>query len=92
MSRNLRGEMVADLEGAKLSLSDSRFIQVIARSLSIGCKEVSRPDLLILLFWLSLYSPIMNKHIQDQKRLWLTVVIHHNIIDVLRSLKPYEMR
>ncbi|XP_067233735.1 60 kDa lysophospholipase-like isoform X3 [Chanodichthys erythropterus] len=39
MSRNLRGEMVADLEGAKLSLSDSRFIQVIARSLSIGCKE-----------------------------------------------------
>ncbi|KAG1951825.1 60 kDa lysophospholipase-like isoform X2 [Pimephales promelas] len=39
LSRNLRGEMVADLEGAKLSLSDSRFIQVIARSLSIGCKE-----------------------------------------------------
>lgn len=56
MSRNLRGEMVADLEGAMLSLSDSRFIQVIARSLSIGCKEVSRPDLLILLFWLSLYN------------------------------------
>ncbi|XP_067291288.1 60 kDa lysophospholipase-like isoform X2 [Pseudorasbora parva] len=39
MSRNLRGEMVADLEGAKLSLSDSRFIQVIAKALSIGCKE-----------------------------------------------------
>ncbi|CAM4723348.1 unnamed protein product [Leuciscus chuanchicus] len=39
MSQNLRGEMKADLQGAKLSLSDSRFIQVIARSLSIGCKE-----------------------------------------------------
>ncbi|KAK7123538.1 hypothetical protein R3I93_021841 [Phoxinus phoxinus] len=39
LTRNLRGEMVADLQGAKLSLSDSRFIQVIARSLSIGCKE-----------------------------------------------------
>lgn len=40
LSRNLRGEMIADLEGAKLSLSDSRFIQVIAKSLSISCKEV----------------------------------------------------
>ncbi|XP_050989141.1 60 kDa lysophospholipase isoform X3 [Labeo rohita] len=39
LSRNLRGEMVADLGGAKLSLSDSRFIQVIAKSLSISCKE-----------------------------------------------------
>ncbi|XP_073683454.1 60 kDa lysophospholipase-like [Garra rufa] len=39
MSRNLRGEMVADLEGAKFSLSDSRFIQIIAKTLSIGCKE-----------------------------------------------------
>ncbi|XP_065144735.1 60 kDa lysophospholipase isoform X6 [Paramisgurnus dabryanus] len=39
LSRNLRGEMIADLEGAKLSLSDSRFIQVIAKSLSISCKE-----------------------------------------------------
>ncbi|KAI2654545.1 L-asparaginase [Labeo rohita] len=40
LSRNLRGEMVADLGGAKLSLSDSRFIQVIAKSLSISCKEI----------------------------------------------------
>uniref|UniRef100_A0A673CCS9 asparaginase n=1 Tax=Sphaeramia orbicularis TaxID=375764 RepID=A0A673CCS9_9TELE len=39
MSENLRGEMNADLAGAKLCLSDSRFIQVIAKSLSISCKE-----------------------------------------------------
>ncbi|XP_056623523.1 60 kDa lysophospholipase isoform X3 [Triplophysa dalaica] len=39
LSRNLRGEMITDLDGAKLSLSDSRFIQVIAKSLSISCKE-----------------------------------------------------
>ncbi|KAJ0063138.1 hypothetical protein NL108_012605 [Boleophthalmus pectinirostris] len=39
MSQNLRGEMRADLAGAKLCLSDSRFIQVIAKSLSISCKE-----------------------------------------------------
>ncbi|KAL1258162.1 hypothetical protein QQF64_011406 [Cirrhinus molitorella] len=39
MSRNLRGEMEADLEGAKFSLSDNRFIQIIAKTLSIGCKE-----------------------------------------------------
>ncbi|XP_053365814.1 60 kDa lysophospholipase isoform X3 [Clarias gariepinus] len=39
LSRNLRGEMIAHLEGAKLTLSDSRFIQVIAKSLSISCKE-----------------------------------------------------
>ncbi|XP_066536753.1 60 kDa lysophospholipase isoform X2 [Hoplias malabaricus] len=39
LSRNLRGEMIADLEGATLTLSDSRFIQVIAKSLSISCKE-----------------------------------------------------
>ncbi|KAI2654541.1 60 kDa lysophospholipase [Labeo rohita] len=39
MSRNLRGEMMADVQGAKLSLSDSRFIEIIARTLSIGCKE-----------------------------------------------------
>uniref|UniRef100_A0A1A7XF07 asparaginase n=2 Tax=Iconisemion striatum TaxID=60296 RepID=A0A1A7XF07_9TELE len=39
MADNLRGEMSANLEGAKLSLSDSRFIQVIAKSLSISCKE-----------------------------------------------------
>lgn len=32
--------MNADLAGAKLCLSDSRFIQVIAKSLSISCKEV----------------------------------------------------
>ncbi|KAM6917739.1 60 kDa lysophospholipase isoform 2-T2 [Lycodopsis pacificus] len=39
MGQNLRGEMVSDLAGAKLCLSDSRFIQVIAKSLSISCKE-----------------------------------------------------
>ncbi|XP_070776402.1 60 kDa lysophospholipase isoform X1 [Enoplosus armatus] len=39
MGQNLRGEMSADLAGAKLCLSDSRFIQVIAKSLSISCKE-----------------------------------------------------
>lgn len=39
MAQNLRGEMSADLAGATLCLSDSRFIQVIAKSLSISCKE-----------------------------------------------------
>ncbi|KAJ8288905.1 hypothetical protein COCON_G00015640 [Conger conger] len=39
LSKNLRGEMIADFEGAKLSLRDSRFIQVIAKSLNICCKE-----------------------------------------------------
>ncbi|XP_076604578.1 60 kDa lysophospholipase isoform X3 [Chaetodon auriga] len=39
MGQNLRGEMNADLAEAKLCLSDSRFIQVIAKSLSISCKE-----------------------------------------------------
>uniref|UniRef100_A0A4W5S1V9 asparaginase n=1 Tax=Hucho hucho TaxID=62062 RepID=A0A4W5S1V9_9TELE len=39
LSQNLRGEMIADLQGAKLTLRDSRFIQVIAKSLSISCKE-----------------------------------------------------
>uniref|UniRef100_A0A8C5B7S6 asparaginase n=1 Tax=Gadus morhua TaxID=8049 RepID=A0A8C5B7S6_GADMO len=37
MAENLRGEMMADL--AKLNLRDSRFIQVIAKSLSISCGE-----------------------------------------------------
>ncbi|XP_067295943.1 60 kDa lysophospholipase-like [Pseudorasbora parva] len=39
MSTNLRGEMRADLEGPELSLSDSRFIKVIAKSLNSSCKE-----------------------------------------------------
>jgi len=39
MGQNLRGEMNADLAGAKLSLADSRFIQVIGKTLSISCKE-----------------------------------------------------
>ncbi|XP_060918484.1 60 kDa lysophospholipase isoform X2 [Labrus mixtus] len=39
MAQNLRGEMKANIAGAKLALSDSRFIQVIAKSLSISCKE-----------------------------------------------------
>ncbi|XP_037602839.1 60 kDa lysophospholipase isoform X3 [Sebastes umbrosus] len=38
MAQNLRGEMTSDLAGAKLCLSDSRFIQVIAKSLSVSCK------------------------------------------------------
>lgn len=42
MAQNLRGEMSADLDGAKLCMSDSRFIQVIAKSLSVSCKEVGR--------------------------------------------------
>ncbi|XP_041132455.1 60 kDa lysophospholipase-like isoform X2 [Polyodon spathula] len=39
LSENLRGEMLAPLKGATFSLRDSRFIQVIARSLSVSCKE-----------------------------------------------------
>ncbi|XP_051749012.1 L-asparaginase 1-like isoform X2 [Ctenopharyngodon idella] len=39
MSQILRGEMTGDLVSPKLSLSDSRFIQVIAKSLSSSCKE-----------------------------------------------------
>lgn len=41
MGQNLRGEMISDLAGARLCLSDSRFIQIIAKSLSISNKEVS---------------------------------------------------
>lgn len=40
MAQNLRGEVSLDFAGTKLCLSDSRFIQVIAKSLSISCKEV----------------------------------------------------
>ncbi|XP_041120975.1 60 kDa lysophospholipase-like isoform X2 [Polyodon spathula] len=39
LSENLRGEMLAPLKGGTFSLRDSRFIQVIARSLSVSCKE-----------------------------------------------------
>ncbi|XP_069391208.1 60 kDa lysophospholipase isoform X4 [Paralichthys olivaceus] len=39
MGQNLRGEMSVDLVGAKLCLSDSRFIQAVAKSLSVSCKE-----------------------------------------------------
>ncbi|XP_058843454.1 60 kDa lysophospholipase isoform X2 [Acipenser ruthenus] len=39
LSENLRGEMLAPLKGATFSLRDSRFIQVIAKSLSVSCKE-----------------------------------------------------
>ncbi|XP_035023926.1 60 kDa lysophospholipase isoform X3 [Hippoglossus stenolepis] len=39
MGQNQRGEMSVDLVGAKLCLSDSRFIQVIAKCLSVSCKE-----------------------------------------------------
>lgn len=40
MRRDLRGEMTADLDGAKLSLRDSRFIQVLAKSLNVSRNEV----------------------------------------------------
>ncbi|XP_029453916.1 60 kDa lysophospholipase [Rhinatrema bivittatum] len=36
---NLRGEMKAHCTGAKISLRESKFIQAIAKSLSISCKE-----------------------------------------------------
>ncbi|KAJ8399152.1 hypothetical protein AAFF_G00415310 [Aldrovandia affinis] len=39
LSQNLRGEMITDLDGAKISLRDSRFIQIIAKSLNVSCKE-----------------------------------------------------
>lgn len=39
LSENLRGEMTVVPTGAKISLRDSKFIQAIARSLSISCKE-----------------------------------------------------
>eukprot|EP00066_Takifugu_rubripes_P026271 XP_011615537.1 PREDICTED: 60 kDa lysophospholipase isoform X1 [Takifugu rubripes] len=39
MAQNLRGELSLDFAGTKLCLSDSRFIQVIAQSLHISCKE-----------------------------------------------------
>lgn len=45
MGQNLRGEMSAELGDKKLCLSDSRFIQVIAKSLSISCKEVKAPPI-----------------------------------------------
>lgn len=32
--------MSVDMAGSKLCLSNSRFIQVIAKSLSVSCKEV----------------------------------------------------
>ncbi|XP_041828021.1 60 kDa lysophospholipase isoform X2 [Melanotaenia boesemani] len=39
MAQNLRGEMSIELHGASLCLSNSQFIQVIAKTLSISCKE-----------------------------------------------------
>uniref|UniRef100_A0A674MUJ9 asparaginase n=1 Tax=Takifugu rubripes TaxID=31033 RepID=A0A674MUJ9_TAKRU len=39
MAQNLRGELSLDFADTKLCLSDSRFIQVIAQSLHISCKE-----------------------------------------------------
>lgn len=43
MAQNLRGEMNLDFAG-NLCLSDSQFIQVIAKSLSVSCKEVRDPS------------------------------------------------
>ncbi|XP_025904436.1 60 kDa lysophospholipase [Nothoprocta perdicaria] len=39
LSENLRGEMTVVPTGDKISLRDSKFIQMIAKSLSISCKE-----------------------------------------------------
>ncbi|CAN9502159.1 unnamed protein product [Ophioblennius macclurei] len=39
MCENLRGEIITDLEGVKLHLSDSQFIQLITKSLNVNRKE-----------------------------------------------------
>ncbi|XP_074852507.1 60 kDa lysophospholipase [Carettochelys insculpta] len=39
LSENLRGEMTVVPTGAKICLTDSKFIQVIAKSLNVSCKE-----------------------------------------------------
>ncbi|XP_067411254.1 60 kDa lysophospholipase [Emydura macquarii macquarii] len=39
LSENLRGEMTVVPTGAKICLADSKFIQVIAKSLNVSCKE-----------------------------------------------------
>ncbi|XP_069494294.1 60 kDa lysophospholipase [Ambystoma mexicanum] len=39
LSENLRGEIKVTPTGAKISLKDSKFIQLIAKSLGISCKE-----------------------------------------------------
>uniref|UniRef100_A0A8C5Q6C3 asparaginase n=1 Tax=Leptobrachium leishanense TaxID=445787 RepID=A0A8C5Q6C3_9ANUR len=36
---NLRGEMTVSATGAKISLRDSKFIQVVAKSIGVSCKE-----------------------------------------------------
>ncbi|KAM4663806.1 60 kDa lysophospholipase [Discoglossus pictus] len=36
---NLRGEMTVSATGGKISLRDSKFIQVVAKSVGVGCKE-----------------------------------------------------
>ncbi|CAK6957027.1 kDa lysophospholipase [Scomber scombrus] len=39
MGENLRGEMSIDLGATRLCMNDSRFIQIIAKTLSISCTE-----------------------------------------------------
>ncbi|XP_072221015.1 60 kDa lysophospholipase isoform X2 [Leuresthes tenuis] len=39
MAQNQRGEMSTELQGAKLCLNNSQFIQIIAKTLSISCRE-----------------------------------------------------
>lgn len=68
MSQNLRGEMNSDLAGTKLCLTDSRFIQVIAKSLSISCKEVSFSQLNAEIHKMPIYS-FKNVFVMDE-RLW----------------------
>lgn len=39
LSENLRGEMTSAIKASSISLRDSKFIQVIAKSLNVSCKE-----------------------------------------------------
>ncbi|CAG5866400.1 unnamed protein product [Menidia menidia] len=39
MAQNLRGEMTNEFQGSQLCLSNSHFIQLIAKTLSISCRE-----------------------------------------------------
>lgn len=52
---NLRGEMTVSATGAKISLRDSKFIQVVAKSVGVSCKEVQSHRKLKLHFYHSTY-------------------------------------
>ncbi|XP_068110326.1 60 kDa lysophospholipase isoform X1 [Hyperolius riggenbachi] len=53
---NLRGEMTVSSTGAKISLRDSKFIQVVARSVGVSCKEVQSHRKLELHYYKSSYE------------------------------------